>query len=283
MNKTLTALLLSSALLAPAAASAQSAPAAPRGMFAWVFAPKKAVRTAAAPSATEVVAGVQKFYAEIGQVKAKFRQEVTNSTFGRTDVSDGELWIKKPGKMRWQYFMKKRKGKPTGIAKDFISNGAFLYVVDFENKQVIKKDLQKNLLPTAITFLYGKGDLAADFTPAMNTSGTYGGRGDLVVDLAPKQGSTQYKTLHLVVDPATYRVKESIIVDSAGNKNHFRFYEPKFDAAVEDKWFEFSTNNPKVRSFRVVDGDKPATGATAPAPGSAAPAPGSAAPIAPAK
>lgn len=275
MTKTLAALLLSTALVAPTAAHA--APTPSTGLFAWLFpqvaqvAPK---RVAAAPTADEVMAGVQKFYAGIGQVTAKFRQEVVNATFGRSDISDGMVWIKKPGNMRWQYQAKKRRGKST-VAKDFISNGSYLYVVDYENKQVIKKDLKKNLLPTAVTFLYGKGDLGADFTPALESKSKYGGKGDLVLRLVPKAPSAQYKTLHLVVDPSNYRVKESIIVDSAGNVNHFRFYEPNFDKAIADKDFQFSEKSPKVKSFRVIDGDQEdAAPVVAPtSPGPTAPAP----------
>ena len=247
MRKTLTAVLLSTSLLLPTVAAAQQAPS--KGAFSWLF-PKKT-----SPTAAEILNGVQKFYAGITGVKAKFRQEVTNTTFGRTDISDGQLLIKKPGKMRWEYYAKKRAGK-TKVAKDFISNGAFLYVVDYENKQVIKKDLQKNLLPTAITFLYGKGDLNTDFTPELDKTAAYGGKGDLVIKLVPKASSAQYKTLHLVVEPTTFRVRESILVDSAGNKNHFRFYEPNFEAAIDDKSFEFSPKSPAVKSFRVIDGDK---------------------------
>jgi outer membrane lipoprotein-sorting protein len=259
MKKILTSLLLSSSLLIPSLALAQAQPT--RGLFGWFPAPK---RVAAAPSATEVMAGVQKFYAGVTTVKAKFRQEVTNATFGRTDVSDGMLLIKKPGNMRWQYFSKKKKGKAVVVAKDFISNGSYLFVIDYENKQIIKKDLKKNLLPTAITFLYGKGDLAADFTPELDTTAKYGGSSDFVLKLVPKASSAQYKTLHLVVDPGNFRVKESIIVDGSGNKNHFRFYAPAFDAPIEDTVFQFSEKSPKVKAFRIIDGDQEADKQNAP-------------------
>lgn len=251
MRKTLTAVLLSTSLLVPSMALAQGQSTG--GALSWLL--PKQVRVAAAPTAADVLTGVQNFYAGITGVKAKFRQEVTNTTFGRTDISDGVLLIQKPGNMRWQYFSKKRQGKVT-IAKDFVSNGNYLYVVDYENKQVIKKDLQKNLLPTAVTFLYGKGDLAKDFTPELESNSKYGGKSDLVLRLLPKTQSAQYKTLHLVVDPTNFRVKESIIIDSAGNKNHFRFYEPDFKASLKASDFQFSEKNPKVKSFRVIDGDK---------------------------
>ncbi len=220
-----------------------------------------ATRVATAPTAAEILSGVQKFYAGIESVNAKFRQEVVNATFGRSDKSDGVLWIQKPGKMRWDYYGKKQKDKPLSVAKHFISNGSYLYVVDRDNKQVIKKDLQKNLLPTAVTFLYGKGNLAADFTPEIDKSATYGAKTDHVLKLTPKTPSAQYKFLYLVVDPSNSRVKESIIVDSAGNKNHFKFYELNTKASVKAEWFEFNEKSPTVKNFRIVDGDAPEKGA----------------------
>lgn len=217
-----------------------------------------AKKDASAPAAGAVLDGVQKFYAGIQGVSAKFRQEVTNATFGRSDTSDGQLFISKPGKMRWNYFAKKRSGKELKIAKEFISDSTYLYVVDHENKQVIKKDLAKNLLPTAITFLYGKGDLAADFVPTLDAASGFGGKSDYVLRLTPRQPSAQYKHLFLVVDPSNYRVKESVIIDGAGNKNHFRFYEPVFNAKLDAaKVFGFSLKSPSIKTYRVVDGDAP--------------------------
>ncbi len=250
------------AVAGPGTAAPTAAPAAPAiGLFGKLFAlPGHPVRVAQTPTAANLLAGVQKFYAGIQHVNAKFRQEVTNTTFGRSDISDGKLWIAKPGKMRWDYQAKKTKKSKASIAKSFISNGSYLYVVDNENKQVIKKDLQKNLLPTAVTFLYGKGDLAADFVPAIDTTKTYGGKTDTVLKLTPKAPSAQYKFLYLVVDPPTGRVKESVIIDGAGNSNHFRFYEPDFETSTKDAWFEFSDK--AVKAYRIIDGD--AAGADAP-------------------
>src|SRR5690349_18039425 len=72
-------------------------------------------RVATAPTAAEILSGVQKFYAGISGVNAKFRQEVVNTTFGRSDISDGYVRIQKPGKMRWEYWAKKQRGKPRTI------------------------------------------------------------------------------------------------------------------------------------------------------------------------
>jgi outer membrane lipoprotein carrier protein len=209
---------------------------------------------APAVSADTAVQNVQKFYAGIHQVKASFRQTVKNATFGTEKTSDGTVWLMKPGMMRWDY-LEKKGGKVT-VTKSFISNGKTLYVVDHGNKQVMKKSLERDLMPVAVSFLYGSGDLAKEFNAALDTSGTYGTKGDVVLKLTPKQPSAQYKNLILALDGSNFHVKESIIIDSSNNVNHFRFFQPDFDSPMKDSWFQF--NPASVPTYRVIDADQQA-------------------------
>ncbi len=236
-------------------------------------APAPAAKPAATAGAT--VAEVQKFYAGIKQVTAKFRQTVTNSTFGTNKTSDGLVLLSKPGKMRWDYYEKKQ-GK-VEVKKSFISNGSYLYVVEHDNKQVMKKNLQNDLMPVAVTFLYGKGDLQAEFNSEIDKSGKYGAKDDIVLKMTPKKPSAQYKNLFLVVAKDNYRVKQSVIIDASNNVNQFMFFEPDFEKGIAAAKFEFDERS--VKNYRVVDADAPppASGSGA---GSAAPAP---APVAPKK
>lgn len=219
-------------------------------------------------SAAEVVDEVQKFYANIKQVTALFRQSVTNETFGSTKTSDGEVYIMKPGKMRWEY--KEKKKDKVVVKKSFISNGSNLYVVEHDNLQVIKKNLQNDLMPVAVSFLYGKGDLKTEFTAAIDKSGKYGGKGEIVLKLTPKQPSAQYKNLFLVVSPDNYRVTQSVIIDSSNNVNHFRFFSPNFEKPIKASWFEF--NERSVKNYKIVDADQQAKQQGAAAPKLPAPA-----------
>jgi outer membrane lipoprotein carrier protein len=262
---------------APAAAPPAPAPApAPVAQIA------PAVPLAGAPGAIDptrpdvVLDQVQKFYAGIKQVTAQFRQAVTNEMLGSTKTSDGTVWIMKPGKMRWDY-LEKKKDK-VEVTKSFISNGTHLYVVEHDNMQVVKKNLQQDMMPVAVSFLYGKGDLKTEFTPELDGTGKWGGKGDLVLRLTPKQPSAQYKNLILVVSPTDYHVTQSVIIDSSNNVNHFRFYSPDFVKEIKDTWFEFDERS--VKNYRMVDADSQGSrGAPAPAPppalpgGSKAPAP----------
>ncbi|HEY4175263.1 MAG TPA: outer membrane lipoprotein carrier protein LolA [Kofleriaceae bacterium] len=213
--------------------------------------------TAPAParalSADAALTEVQKFYASIDRVTALFRQSVTYDTFGSTKTSDGSVYIQKPGKMRWDYVEK--KGTKVTTKKSFISNGQYLYMVEHDNKQVVKKNLQNDLMPVAVSFLYGKGDLKAEFTPSIDTSGKWGSKEEIVLKLTPKKPSAQYKSLTLVVSPTDYHVTQSIIVDSSNNVNAFRFFTPDFKKEIKPTWFEFDEKS--VRDYRIINADDP--------------------------
>jgi outer membrane lipoprotein carrier protein len=256
--------LAPAAALAPAGAG-PAAPASPGPAHIARSAPLLAA--AGAPStATEIVDRVQQFYAGIKQVTAQFRQSVTNNTFGSTKTSDGTVWIMKPGKMRWDYLEKKKDPASPGkeiveVKKSFLSNGTYLYVVEHDNKQVVKKGLQQDLMPVAVSFLYGKGDLRAEFNAEIDRTGKFGEKDDLVLRLTPKLPSAQYKNLYLVVSPKDYHVSQSVIVDSSGNVNHFRFFAPDFESSIKDSWFEFDPKS--LPSYRMIDADQPPQGTAA--------------------
>jgi len=239
-----------------------------------------AVPLAGAPGAVDntkpnvVLDQVQKFYGTIKQVTAQFRQSVTNDMLGSTKTSDGTVWIMKPGKMRWDY-LEKKKDK-VEVTKSFISNGTNLYVVEHDNMQVVKKNLQQDMMPVAVSFLYGKGDLKSEFTAELDASGKYGAKGEIALKLTPKKPSAQYKNLFLVVSPTDYHVTQSVIVDSSNNVNQFRFYSPDFAKEIKETWFEFDERS--VKNYRVVDadsqGNRGGASPSTPAPGaSKAPAP----------
>jgi len=243
------------------ASSRAPAPSTPQAFATTplVAAPTAAPAAAAATapsSAAGIVDRVQQFYATIKQVKASFRQAVTNDTFGNTKTSDGTVWIAKPGKMRWDYLETKKTG--VEVKKSFISNGSYLYVVEHDNKQVVKKSLERDLMPVAVSFLYGKGDLKAEFTPEIDHSGKYGERTDIVLKLSPKQPSAQYKNLYLVVSPKDFHVSQSVIIDSSNNVNHFRFFAPDFDTPMKDSYFQFDPRS--VKNYNVIDANAPKGG-----------------------
>jgi outer membrane lipoprotein carrier protein len=207
----------------------------------------------AAPAANDVVDQVQKFYANITNVTATFSQTVHNAQFGTDKTSTGTVWLKKPGKMRWDYIEK--KNNKDILKKAFISNGTTLFDVEPGNLQVIKKSLTNDVMPVAVSFLYGKGDLKATFVAELDGSGTYGDKSDLVLKLTPKQPSAQYKNLYLVVDKTDFHAKQSIVIDSSNNVNHFTFVKPDWTTDIKDSSFEFDQRS--TPNYQMIDADAP--------------------------
>ena len=185
--------------------------------------PQEATPPAPPPQLTadQVVGNIQKFYVGTQKLRADFKQTYTNTVFGKSSTSTGKVFVLKPGKMRWDYAAPE--------TKHFISDGTTLWVYEPKNKQAYKQDLKNTVLPVAVTFLYGQGDLSKDFSAKLDP-GKYGAKGDLVVKLTPKQPSAQYKSLWLVVDAADFHVKESIVLEASDNLNHFRFFNFKSNA-----------------------------------------------------
>jgi len=200
-----------------------------------------------AGEADKIVKGVQEFYKTTDHLTAKFRQNVVNKTFGLPSMNDGKVYLKKPGKMRWDYFSKRNK---TEVTRSQMSDGKTIWAVDKNGKWYYRQSLDKSALPVAVTFLTGKGDLGKEFNARLLTGSKYGTASDKVLELTPKKPSAQFKTLVLVVDPSNFRVKKSIVTSATGDTNEFSFYEPDTAKAVDDKIFVF--NPAAAKGFREI-------------------------------
>lgn len=77
--------------------------------------------------------------------------------------------------------------------------------------------------------------------------------------LTPKQQGAPYKQLFFVVDPSDWHVSESIVVDSNGDTNEFKFYAPNLKAAVGNSLFQVSPGG--LRNYQVTGAQTPQAGA----------------------
>ena len=84
-----------------------------------------------------VVDKIQKKYEEIEDFHADFTQEATVKALNTVQKSDGEVWFKKPGKMRWNYY------EP--YKDEIVSDGRTLWFYNEEEKQVIESPLIRSL------------------------------------------------------------------------------------------------------------------------------------------
>jgi outer membrane lipoprotein carrier protein len=181
-------------------------------------------------SAAAVVARVQKYYDATRDLKAKFDQQMTSPSRGPQKAA-GEVLLKKPGKMRWDY------DKPE--KKLMVSDGSTLWVYEPEDEQAFKQSLSGQALPAQVSFLLGEGKLDKEFDASLTqVDGLQ--PGEVALKMVPKLGTAAYRYLVFVVDGKTGQVKRTIIYDQQGGTNTLSFSDVQQNKGVDDGKFRFS-------------------------------------------
>lgn len=182
-------------------------------------------------TAVQVAERIQKFYDATVDFQAAFRQEYESKALGRKKTSGGFVYIKKPGRMRWDY-------KVPG-PKHFVADGTALYVYDADLQQVmVDRSFSGSELSTAVSFLWGKGELAAEFNVSYSKRTDLGGSKHYVLEMTPKK-KTRFNKLTFVVEKETFRVVETIVVDPGDNINHIFFDNISTNVGLKDEAFRF--------------------------------------------
>ena len=179
-----------------------------------------------------VVERVQRRYDAATDFRAHFSQTLTNPTFKRKSALSGEVLLKKPGKMRWNY--------QSPDVKMYLADGSLLWLYEPDDKQAFKQELKSSQLPAALAFLTGKGKLADEFEIALAAPTGVGTARDYVLSLHPRQPQPQVKEITFVVDPDTFLVRESLLVDGQGNTNDMLFTDIKVNSGLPDSTFRWS-------------------------------------------
>ena len=182
-------------------------------------------------TAGQVAEQIQKFYESTKDFQAAFQQEYFSKALGRKKRSSGFVYIKKPGKMRWDY----QEPRP----KHFVADGQALYIYDPELEQVmVDRAFSGSSLTTAVTFLWGKGRLSDEFAIAFYGLGDLGGPRHYVLEMLPMK-KARFKRLIMVVDKQTFKVTETVVEDPGGNVNHIFFANISTNVGLKDQSFRF--------------------------------------------
>jgi len=215
----------------------------------------------AAPAADAVtldqaVAGVQKFYENVTDFSADFKQKVKRKNMPRARKLKGRVGFKKPGMMRWDY------RQPEKVL--YVSDGKTLWNYQPEDKIAYKLNVKDSELYNALKFLFGQGDLKKEF----NVKLLKAKKGLVRLQLTPKVKQTNYKNIELHVDPVKFEIRTSILTDPLGARSTVNFSNIKYDK-IDAK--VFTTFKPK-KGVRIQDLTTKAGGKkAAPAPKKAEP------------
>src|SRR5713226_502394 len=112
------------------------------------------------PTAAELASALQRKYDGIKDFSADFTHTYEGGVLRKQITERGQLLVKKPGKMRWDYSAPE--------PKQFVSDGVKMYSYLPQDKQVIVANVAPDDQATTPTlFLAGKGNLTRDFTPSL--------------------------------------------------------------------------------------------------------------------
>jgi len=186
--------------------------------------------TGSAPDLKDVAAAVDAHYNHLHSLEAQFTELYRGSGLERTE--SGTLWLKKPGKMRWEYRSPREKL--------FVSDGrdAWFYVPDDRQaRKMAAKKLEDIRSPLAL--LLGKTklekelqglSLAPDVTPLAP--------GNVVFRGVPTAFADQISEIMLEVTPE-HRMARIVISQVDGATTEYRFTEQKEDLPLADGRFQF--------------------------------------------
>jgi outer membrane lipoprotein carrier protein len=177
-----------------------------------------------------VAAAVDAHYNHLRSLEAQFTETYRGSGMDRTE--SGTLWLKKPGKMRWEYRSPKEKL--------FVSNGkdAWFYVPD--DRQV-RKEAAKKLddIRSPLAFLLGKTKLekelrglsaAPDIVPLE--------AGNVILRGVPIAFTESLSEIVLEIAP-NHRIVRLIMQGVDGASTEYRFSDQKEDLTIADSRFDF--------------------------------------------
>jgi outer membrane lipoprotein carrier protein len=177
-----------------------------------------------------VVRKLQTRYDTTKDFTADFTQAVEAATLGKALESSGQVFFKRPGRMRWEFLEPEKQ--------TIVADGQTLWVYQPEHNQVLKTPFRAAFQSaTPVSFLFGVGELSKDFDPSLVTSP---GAGIIRLKLVPKQ-EREIGVLVLDVDPQTYDIAAAEVTDPLGNVTRLKFSNLKRDVGLADSKFAFTT------------------------------------------
>jgi outer membrane lipoprotein carrier protein len=193
-----------------------------------------AIACSASAPATDlhaIAAAVDRHYNHLHTLECEFTEIYSGAGNQRTE--SGTLWLKKTGKMRWEYRSPR--------AKLFVGDGrdAWFYVPG--ERQVRRTEIRKlDDLRSPLALLLGKTRLekelqglsrAPDVPPLAAD--------DVVLRGVPKAMADRVSQVLLEITPESW-IRRIVIEEADGSTTEYRFSDEKEDMKIADQRFEFA-------------------------------------------
>lgn len=195
---------------------------------AWLPAPARA-----GDPVKDLVRKVEARYQKTTDLTAEFSQSTDIKGFAKPLQSSGRVYIKRPGKLRWDYL------SPT-LEQIFVDNDKVQFYIP-EHKQVLVGQLSKLANSQApLQLLQGIGRLDRHYLITAAPDEARGSGGLPLLSLTLRDGGPDHPRLVVEVDPSSYFLRRVELHDVNGNVSTFTFSEIRANTGLKDNLFEFT-------------------------------------------
>jgi outer membrane lipoprotein carrier protein len=183
------------------------------------------------PDVRAIADRVDHHYDHLRTLECEFTEIYSGAGSERTE--SGTLWLKKPGKMRWEYRSPR--------AKLFVGDGkeAWFYV---PGEQQVRKTSMRKLddLRSPLAFLLGKTKLEKELTGLSLAPDVQPLEpGDVVLRGVPRAMTDRVSEILLEITPGS-EIKRIVLEEADGARTEYRFTDPKDNLRLADQRFEFA-------------------------------------------
>ena len=185
----------------------------------------------AADPADPVIRRVENHYNRLASLRANFVQVYRVDERASARQETGTLYLKKPGKMRWEYMHPE--------IKLFLSDGKTIFFYVPEDRQVTRIKAKESAdLRTPLRFLLGRMDLKRAFRVSLAADVAPLDPGNAVLRLVPKGEGEAFRELYLEVDGRDC-IRRLKVLDLDGAVTEFRLTGEVPNPPLDNALFRF--------------------------------------------
>ncbi len=176
---------------------------------------------------TKILTGVDHHYNGIKTLEVAFTEK--SSFQGRTHTEKGELYLRKPGRMRWDY--------STPAGKVFVSDGKFIYMYTPSDNRYERMPLKETEdMRAPLAFLLGRLNFFDDFR---EFKALPDGRGNVFITANPKSDKMPYSQVSFLVSPNDSVIHWLRVRGQDGSEMEFVFEGEQKNPVLKDGLFKF--------------------------------------------
>ncbi len=165
------------------------------------------------------------FLQQVQTFEASFGQEVLDEELQSLDHGRGKVWLKRPGRFRWNY--------DPPDAQQIIGDGEQVWVYDIDLEQVTVRNQRQALGATPALLLAGGEALEKNYRIIdIGTQGRYDW-----VNLIPLDEDSSFTEVRIGFEDNRLRLME--LIDTLGQHTRMSFVDLKENEAIDDRLFEF--------------------------------------------